>query len=112
MRTIRQQVMITTWGLVKYSGLTFRVALKRAWNQAKIAALKTLLRSHKLIITFLKVNGEVTTRTATRNTSFIPSQLVSKEIGNTSDSIVNFYSEGDNGWRSFRNENLISFSIA
>ena len=106
---IKSTVMKTAWELVKSAGLSLSDALRKAWRKVKKELLKLYLRSGKVEITFQKVNGEVTTRTGTVNFNLMPAGQHPKGNGGSSETLINFYSLTDNGWRSLRAENLISF---
>src|SRR4051812_35133957 len=100
MKTLRQRVLLKAWRLIREEGFTFARALKFAWKVVKRADLKDLL-SHSIVrVTFMKVSGEVTTRTVTRNASFIPAEFAPKGDSTKKDGTITFFSISDGGWRS------------
>jgi hypothetical protein len=87
--------------------------MKKAWKEIKLRDLNTALAHKTVRISFMKVNGEVTTREATRSSKFIPHRFAPKGTGQSKHAnVVTFYSLTDGGWRSFRAENLIRYQIA
>lgn len=106
----RSQVFSTAWKLVKETGISLSEALKNAWAQVKLQALRVSLSIGSVQVTFRKVDGTVTTPLATRNLGLIPSEAAPK-VSKPESSALAFYSLTDNGWRSLKTENLICFSI-
>ncbi|MDJ1496568.1 SH3 beta-barrel fold-containing protein [Cytophagaceae bacterium DM2B3-1] len=109
----RVLVMQKAWNLVKEEGISLSQALKDAWALVRLQALKALMKLGAVLVTFRKVNGEVTTRKATRNMDLVPTEKHPKYGSRESEYIwtLPFFSLTDNAWRSLKAENLISFSI-
>ena len=112
MATLRQKVMMKAWKLIKEDGFTFGRALKFAWTVIKRAEFKKLLSQTVVRVTFTKVNGETTTRLATRSAEFIPAEYAPKGEGNRNEAVITFFSVSDGGWRSLKAENLIRYRMA
>jgi len=110
--SLRQRVMYKAWNLIKEEGFTFRRALKFAWTVVKRAEFKKLLSQTVVKVTFTKVNGETTTRLATRSAEFIPAEYAPKGEGNRNEGVITFFSMNDGGWRSLKAENLIRYRVA
>ncbi len=112
MKTLRQRVLLKAWRLIREEGMTFSRALKFAWKVVKRAELRDLLSHAIVTVTFMKVSGEITTRTVTRNASFIPAEFAPKGENTKKYGTITFFSLSDGGWRSFRSDNLIRYKVA
>jgi hypothetical protein len=103
--------MQKAWTLVKETGISLSQALKDAWALVKLQAVKALMRAGTVSVTFRKVSGEVTTRTATRNMDLVPAEKhpkISKETEYVWS--LPFFDLGCNGWKCLKAENILSFS--
>ena len=79
---------------------------------ASIRTLKTELSRRIVRITFLKKDGTVTTRFGTTVPAMAGRHINGRGLDSDSRNVVCFWdveAEGDNKWRSFRYERLISF---
>ena len=79
---------------------------------ASIRALKTELAKRIVKITFLKKDGTITTRFATTLPSFAGKRVNGRGVCSDARNVVSFVdveAEGENKWRSFRFEKLISW---
>ena len=113
MKTQRQRVALWAWEFTRQHNYSWSQAMKKAWKEIKLRDLNTALAHKTVRISFMKVNGEITTREATRSSKLIPHAFAPKGTGQGKhDNVVTFYSLTDGGWRSFRSENLISYQVA
>ena len=113
MKTQRQRVTLWAWEFTRQHSYTWSQAMKKAWKEIKLRDLNTALAHKTVRVSFMKVNGEITTREATRSSKLIPQSFAPKGTGQGKhDNLVTFYSLTDGGWRSFRSENLISYQVA
>jgi hypothetical protein len=113
MKSIRTRVALWAWEFTRQHNYSWSQAMKQAWKEIRLQDLNTALAHQTVRVTFLKINGEITTREATRSSKFIPHRFVPKGTGQGKhDHVVTFYSLTDGGWRSFRSENLIRYQIA
>ena len=79
---------------------------------ASIRALKTELAKRIVKITFLKKDGTITTRFATCASNFVGKYINGRGVCSDVRNVVSFVdieAEGENKWRSFRYEKLISW---
>lgn len=79
---------------------------------ASIHALKAELAKRIVKVTFLKKNGTITTRYATTLPSLTRNHVNGRGLNSDYRNVVSFWdteAEGDNKWRSFRFEKLISY---
>ncbi len=109
----RMMVMRKAWDLVNQSDISFAQALKDAWALIKLQALKALMKIGSVIVTFKKLNGEITTRIATRNMAMVPVDKHPKHGSRETEYVwaLPFYSLTDNAWKSLTAQGIISFSI-
>jgi hypothetical protein len=113
MKTQRQRVTIWAWNFARQNNYNWSTAMKAAWKEIKLRDLHTALAHKTVRVTFMKINGEITTREATRSRKLIPAQFAPKGQGGYShDKVVTFFSLTDGQYRSFRSDNLISFQVA
>jgi hypothetical protein len=113
MKTQRQRVTLWAWEFTRQHNYTWSQAMKAAWKEIKLRDLSNALSHQTVRVSFMKVNGERTTRMATRNSKLIPSQFAPKGSGmSKADNVITFFSLTDGGWRSFRSDNLITFQVA
>ncbi len=103
MKTQRQRVSLWAWEFTRQHHYTWSQAMKQAWKEIKLRDLNTALTHKTVRISFMKVNGEITTREATRSSKFIPQPFAPKGTGQ---------GKHDCGWRSFRSENLVIYQVA
>lgn len=79
---------------------------------SSIHSLKAELAKRIVKVTFLKKNGEITTRFATTLTAMTQNHINGRGLPADTRNVVCFWdceAEGDNKWRSFRYEKLISW---
>lgn len=95
----KRTIFKTAWTLFTSQDITFSDALKLAWKKEKVENL--LYLNDQVQITFIKRDGEIVTRTGTKN--------MARNLGKSSKStgLVLFYSNTDNAIRSFKIERLI-----
>jgi hypothetical protein len=113
MKTQRQRVALWAWEYRTQYNYTWSQAMKKAWKEIKLRDLSAALAHKTVRVSFMKVNGEKTTRMATRSSKLIPHPFAPKGTGQGKhDNVVTFFSLTDGGWRSFRSDNLISYQVA
>ena len=79
---------------------------------ASIKALKAELAKRIVKVTFLKKDGTITTRFATCASNFVGKYINGRGVCSDVRNVVSFVdieAEGENKWRSFRYEKLISW---
>jgi hypothetical protein len=75
------------------------------------ASVKEALRNEVVELTFIKANGELSTKYATKKQDAIPQLAMPKGNGKSSESVVTFFSLLDNEWRSMKAEAWHSFRV-
>jgi hypothetical protein len=76
-----------------------------------IAKLKQILNHQDVFVKFTKKNGEERVMRCTRNIQMIPKDQLSKGISLVKHDVTAVYDMDNDGWRSFRNDSVISFEF-
>lgn len=95
------EVFTLAWSFVKKYGCPMRYALKKAWDNIKLAAAM-----HKGVITFFfeKIDGTPRHAFGTLASNMIPA---TNGNGKSNAMVQTFYDVEKKAWRSFRKFNLI-----
>ena len=91
--------MTTTMNFIKRAICKLLVFVSPKKTEVKPLTLEQALRSGVVELTFIKTNGQLTTKVATRCMDYIPTHKQPKG-GSVSNRVLPFYSLGDYDWRS------------
>lgn len=76
-----------------------------------IDKLKQILDRQDVFVKFTKKNGEERVMRCTRSVSLIPKDQLPKGIGIVKDGVTPVYDLDNDGWRSFKNDSVISYEF-
>lgn len=73
--------------------------------------LKELLKENVVIVKFTKVDGQERTLNCTLQEHYLPKTVWTESKKKLNDNILSVWSIDDNGWRSFRKDSIIEYTV-